>query len=89
MLNRGRPYSLFALECKKIHDHSAKRLFKEALAQTTLYLTTSKVVVLLLYDFTTDGTYQKGFGRGNTDSSRFAARMRTEAGLYVIVRRPP
>lgn len=83
------PYSLFALECKKLHDHSAKRLFKEGLAQGNVYLTRSKVVALVLYDFTTGRKYAKAFGKGNTTSSRFAARAREELGLHVIVRRAP
>lgn len=47
-LSDGGPYVLLALECKKLHDHSAKRLFKEGLAQAHMYLTKSKVVALLL-----------------------------------------
>jgi hypothetical protein len=82
------PYSLFALECKKLHDHSAKRLFKEGLAQASLYLTQSKVVTLVLYDFTTGREYAKAFGRGNTSSARFAKRAREELGLYVVVLSP-
>ena len=78
------PYALFSLECKKLHDHSAKRLFKEGLAQSSLYLTKSKVVVLCLYDFTSNYDYAKAFGRGNTDSSRFASRARDELGLHII-----
>ncbi|MGH7434753.1 MAG: hypothetical protein ACRENE_03685 [Polyangiaceae bacterium] len=83
------PYSLFALECKKLHDHSAKRLFKEGLAQANIYLTRSKIVALVLYDFTSTRRYKKAFWRGNTISGRFAARVREQLGLYVIVRAAP
>lgn len=44
-------YPLFAVQCKKLHDESAKRLFKEGLSQAHLYLLKCKVVALVLYDF--------------------------------------
>ena len=88
-LSGGGAYTLFALECKKLHDHSAKRLFKEGLAQASLYLSKSKRVALVLYDFTTGRVYAKAFGKGNSNTSRFSARVREETGLHIIVRPAP
>lgn len=76
-------YTLVAVECKKLHDHSDKRLFKEGLSQANLYLTSSKVVALVLYDFTTGRSYKRGFGAGNSISSRMASRLR-QIGLYIV-----
>jgi hypothetical protein len=82
------PYAVFAIECKKLHDHSAKRLFKEGLAQAMLYLSKTKIVVLFLYDFTTGAQYKKAFGPGNSDTSRLAGRSREDLGLHIVVRAP-
>jgi hypothetical protein len=83
-LSDGGAYVLLAVECKKLHDHSAKRLFKEGLAQAHMYLTKSKVVALVLYDFTSSLDYKKAFGAGNTTSSRMASRLR-ENGVHIVV----
>lgn len=84
----GGHYVLLALECKRLRDRSAKRLFKEGLSQAHLYLTRSKAAALVLYDFTAGQDYKRAFGAGNSISSRMASRLRDDMGLYVIVLTP-
>lgn len=79
---------LFAIECKRLNDKSAKSKWKEGLSQSLLYSLEYKVVVFLIFDFTKDHKYGKSFGRGNSLESKFSKQMREENGLYIQVLKP-
>ena len=81
-------YTLLAIECKRLRDSSAKRLFKEGLSQVLLYSGTTKVVLLVLYDFTTGARYAKAFGPGNRLASKMAKQLREQLQIHVVVLTP-
>jgi hypothetical protein len=76
---------LFAIECKRLTQKSAKGRWKEGLSQALLYATSYKHVFLVLFDFTKTNLYHKAFGKGNTSESRFAAKLRRLHNLDIIV----
>lgn len=81
-------YPLCAVECKKLNDQFGKPRWKEGLAQSLLYAQYYKVVIYLLFDFSSGAKYAKAFGRGNRIESRFAKQLRESANVHIVVLKP-
>lgn len=81
-------YPLCAIECKKLTDKFAKARWKEGLSQSLMYMHHYKSVIYVLYDFTSQGSYAKAFGRGNRSESGFAKLIRDSLGVHIVALKP-
>lgn len=76
--------ALLAIEVKKLANHH-KASFKEALAQSAVYSTRYKSVVLVLYDYSPGKKYKHQLRPGNRDETRFSGKLRSNQRVHLMV----
>jgi len=76
--------ALLAIEVKKLANHH-KASFKEALAQSAIYSTRFKSVVLVLYDHSPGKSYKHRLRPGNRDETRFSGKLRANQRVHLMV----
>ena len=81
-------YPLCAIECKKLNDQIAKARWKEGQSQSLLYSHYYKVVMLVLFDYSSGARYAAAFGPGNRVESRFAKELREGNKVHIVVLKP-
>jgi hypothetical protein len=80
--------AICAVECKRLTEKGAKGAWKAGLSQALLYSAVYKAVVLIFYDFTSDGRYHHAFQENNSPESRFAKKLARKDKVQVVVIKP-
>jgi hypothetical protein len=75
---------LFAIECKKLTDTTAKGRWKQGVSQAILYSHCYKAVALVLYDYTKGATYTQALALKRSPEAAFAESLREAFRIYVI-----
>ncbi len=88
LLRGSGKYPLCAIECKKLNDQFAKARWKEGLSQSLLYSHYYKVVILVLFDYSSGARYSAAFGPGNRVENRFAKELRKGSRVHIVVLKP-
>ena len=84
----GGAFPLLAIECKKAIDRNLKAVWKEGLSQALIYSAAYKRVILVFYDFTTNGTMAAAFSPGNKPETAFAKELREMNRVTIVILKP-